>query len=371
MLVTIASSDFQTVLGRLNSIVDKRSSRPVLSNILIYSDDNKLTFVSTNMEVSAKFTIPAKVETSGKICVNAKNIFEISRELPDKDLTINFQKNTLIVQCEKIQYTLLVSDPNEYPQLEFINKSNLLEVSSFELSELINKTSYAISEDDTRLFLNGTYLQLINSKVRAVATDGYKLALFNTNIKINKDTILEKGIIIPKKGIFELKKITESYPDSIINMSFDDSFLFVNVRNSYYLAIRLIARDYPNYQSIIPSKTAHKMIVDNVTFLNSVKRIKVMSDEKSHTVKLKISSTLLEITAINPIMGEAIENIPIKYDGDPIIIGLNAKFLINTLSVLNDGIVTFNINNELSPLVVKSDVDLNFLGIIMPIKLNF
>ncbi len=207
------------------------------------------------------------------------------------------------------------------------------------------------------------------SKLRAVAIDGHRLALLDTHEFIGENKFLSDGVIVPRKGISELKKIAETFPDDEVSISLDDSFMFVNARNEYYLSIRLIAREYPKYQTVIPSKTTNRFHIDRNAVLNAVKRIKILSNEKTNGVKFNIQKNELIISTNHPALGQAVETLPIVYDGKATEIGFNAKYLIESLMVLNETDVTFEFNNELSPVVVKADDLPEFLGIIMPLKL--
>ena len=371
MLVKVNIKDLKDSLGRIFSIVDKRSSRPILTNILITAENSRLVFVATDLEVSAKISIEANVENKGNFCVNAKNIFDITKELPNEELILKTEDNVLTLNCGKINYTLLVTKENNFPKIEFNSEYDRFEIEPSILLSIINKTSYAISDDDTRLFLNGTFLQTIDTGIRAVATDGYKLALLDTKINLSNISTLKEGVIVPKKGIYELKKIVEFSQDIPLKVSIDESFMYINSNNCYNLAIRLISRNYPNYHNVIPSKTVHTLRVSKKKFLDATKRVKVMSDERSNTIKVTLENNEVEITAINPILGEATEKFSVDYTGEKFTIGFNAKYLIDTLNSLEDGDVVLKFNNELSPLVVKSSANSNFLGIVMPLKLTF
>lgn len=372
MHLDISTEHFRDALGKILSVVDKKNSRPILTYILMDSYNNQLDIIATDLEVSAKLSIEANVSNPGKFCVNAKNIFDILRELPEKiiSLKVDSSENILKISCDNIQYSLLVNDPDEFPNLLFENSENNLILNSNQISEIINKTAHAISTDETRMVLNGLFFQEIDSKLRVVATDGRKLSLIETDTNETKIENLVNGIIIPKKGVYEFKKISDTYEDEEIQLSIDDSFLYVNARNTYFLNIRLIARDYPKYQAVIPNKTSYGLIVDRTTFLNAIRRVKIMSYEKSNGVKINLIENEMTITANHPSFGEASESIPIEYTGKNFEIGFNAKYLLDTIATLNEGEISFEFNNEFSPVLIKSSNLPNFLSIVMPLNLQ-
>lgn len=371
MIVNVHTELIRDAVNKILTVVDKKKTRPILTYTLINVKNNKIELTATDLEVSAKVSINAIVEKEGSFCVNAKNLFEILRELPKEDIefVIDDESNSLKLTCNDIKYTLLVYNSKEFPERVFQNQNNKFTLKSKEVSNIINKTSYAISTDETRLFMNGIYLQEIDSKLRTVATDGFKFALIDTPSSNQSIENLVNGIIIPKKGVFEIKKMADSYPEEELNFSIDDSFLYVNVDSSYYLSVRLIARDYIKYQAVIPNKTNYRLLTERETFLNAVRRIKIMSNEKSHKLKVQLKPNEMVVLANHPSLGDAKEIVPIEYDGKEMEIGFNAKFLMETLSIFENGEIILELTNELAPVMVKSEEMPNFLGIIMPLRI--
>jgi len=370
MKIKIQSLVLREAINKILTVVDKKNSRPILTNCLVRSHKNKLELIATDLEVSVKIILSCEIEGEGSFCINSKNIGEILKELPNDEIILSTQDNNLInLRCKNIDYSLMVIAPDEFPVLSFQNQNTEFKLKSKQVLKIINKTSHAISTDETRLYLNGIFLQQIDSKLRSVAIDGHRLALLDTVEFLGESKILHDGVIIPRKGISELKKIAETYSETDIKISVDESFMFVNSNDEYFLSIRLIAREYPKYQTVIPSKTTSRFHIDRNAILNAVKRIKILSNEKTNGVKLNISSNELTITANHPALGQASEKLNINYDGNPIEIGFNAKYLIESLSVLNETDMTFEFNNELSPVVIRADDLPEFLGIVMPLKL--
>ncbi len=371
MLVKISVAELKETLNKILSVVDKKNTRLILNFIQIQAFENRIEMTATDLEVSAKVTTPCLVEKSGTFCVNAKNIFDIVKELPDKELTIELPEgsNSLKLSCDNINFTLLIYTSEEFPHLQFGTTGNEFKLNSNQIIEIINKTSHAISNDETRLFLNGIYLQEVDGKLRSVATDGYRLSLVETELTNNKIEALINGIIIPKKGVTELKKIAETYPDKDISISVDESFIYLNANNTYLLAIRLIAKEYLKYQAVIPKKTTFFADIERSAFLNAVRRIKIMANERSNGVKLLIKENEMIVAANHPSLGDAQEKINIHYSGKEFEIGFNAKFLLDTLSIFGDEEIRMEFNNELSPVAIKSSKNQNFLCIVMPLKL--
>ena len=366
----ISTDALKEGLNRILSVVDKRNSRPILTYTQIRLSPGKMELVATDLEVSAKVILNGDISESTQFCINAKNLFDILRELPSGEITgkIEENKQTLQIFFGDIHYSLLVYPANDFPHLIFGTSSNVFSLTSEQLSEIISKTSHAISTDDTRLFLNGIFLQEIEEKLRAVATDGHRLSLLETDLENATIDNLSNGIIIPRKGVFELKRLTDSFPKTQINISVDESFIYAAAGEENYISVRLIAREYPKYQAVIPNKTQFAMRVDRNIFLDAVRRVKIMSNEKSHGVRVALTQDEMTISAQHPSLGDATEKLSIEYDGKELEIGFNAKYILETLTNIDEGEVTLELNNEVSPVLIAENLP-NYLGIIMPLKL--
>lgn len=371
MEFNINSEILKEAVNKLTSVVDRKISRPILTNCLVNCESNQIVLSATDTEVSVKIVLKAEVSKLGNFCINIKNFSDILRELPNGivNLKVDKEKNLLFLSCGAINYNLVIVSSEEFPHLTFENAGTEFFLKSSDIVNFINKISHAISTDETRLYLNGIYLQQIDSVLRTVAIDGHRLAMVNVPEFIARSNFLVDGIIVPRKGVNELKKIAETYANDNLRLSVDDAFLYVNYSNEYFVSIRLISREYPKYQTVIPNKTTSSFVVDKNAFLNAVKRIRILANEKTHGIKCNLKNGILTVLTNHPSMGEAKEELPIKYEGKEFNIGFNAKYLIDTLSVLNDTEILFEFNNELSPVVVKCHDMPNFLGIIMPLKI--
>lgn len=371
MHAQVSTESIREAITKVTSVVDRKNTRPILAYTLVEAKNGQISFSATDLEVSAKITIEAVTEIPGSFCVNAKNFSDILRELPNSNLELKLDENenSLKINCGDIHFTLLIYKNEDFPQLVFQNKQNEFSIPSEKVLEIISKTSHAISTDETRLFLNGIYLQEIDSKLRAVATDGHRLSMIDTELEDSNIDNLINGIIVPRKGVNELKRVAESFPKSLINLSVDDSFMYVNCDEKYFLSIRLISREYPKYQAVIPQKTSFTMTADKASLFDALRRIKIMSNEKSNGVRVKLSEKEITLMANHPSLGDARETIPVDYSGKEMEIGFNAKYLIDTLATFEEGEIQFELNNEFSAVVIKSPNVPNMLGIIMPLKL--
>ena len=371
MKVSLNSHSLRDSIGKVLSVIDRKNTRPILSYSLFWAHEGKIELMATDLEMSAKVIVDANVENSGKFCINAKNIFEILKELPDTDVHLNLdEKNNLLkLNCGKINYSLVICSSEEFPNLNFESSEAPFNISKDTLQEIFSKTSYAISNDETRQFMNGIFFQAKEQKLRAVATDGYRLALIDKLNSIKENDHLSQGIIIPRKGISEIKRAIETTKSDSLFVSVDDSFIYLNINHEYFLTVRLISRDFPKYEAYIPKTSVYKLSINKDKFLSAVKRMKILANEKSNGLRFSFKEQDLTISANHPSLGDAVETIPVDYSGDELDIGLNAKYLIDTFSAIDDDEVFFEFNNELSPVIIKSKSEADYFGLIMPLKL--
>ncbi len=371
MNLQVESGKLKESINKILTVIDKRSSRPILSNCLLNLEESKLEILATDLDVSARVRLDVSTSDNGKFCINSKNFSDILRELPSSNLTLSLSNNNLMnLDCNDINYSLLITSPEEYPEISFTGLENAIEfeIKASSLLNIIQKTSYAMSTDETRLFLNGIFFQKYEGKLRAVAIDGHRLAMIDIPIDVPDAEFLASGIIVPRKGIQELKKIAES-TDGIVKLTINDSFLIASTGEDYNVSIRLISREYPKYQSVIPAKSNFQAQVNKDALTDAVKRIKILSNETTNGIKFSFRPNLLELSANNDNLGQANEKIEIAFDGDDIDVSINARYILETLNSLEDESVTLEINNSLSPVVIKSNIDKEFLGIIMPLRL--
>lgn len=370
MRATTSVDELRDGVQKVLNIVDKKSYVPILTYCLINTNNNYIEISASNSEISSRIKISAQVEDEGIFCLNAKNLHDILRELPSKDVILasDDSKNTLSLTCDQIHFSLFIYSSEDFPSLTFEGTETVFKAKAKDFNNILDKTAHAISDDETRLYLNGVYIQEVDSKIRAVATDGYRLSLVDSDINSDNVENLINGIIIPRKGVAEIRRVAESDPDTIIEVSVDNSFVYVNAEDRYNLSVRLIAREYPKYQTFIPAKSSFIVRTDRGIFMDAVKRIKIMSNEKSNGVRVKLSGSEMVLTAQNPALGDADERLEVDYNGEDMEIGFNAKYLIDTLSVFDEGEISVELNNELSPVVIKSNTHPNYLGLIMPLK---
>lgn len=368
MKIEIDKKDLLNLIGKTLNIVDKKNTMAVLVNVLLDAEKERVKVFATDLEVSLTDEVYAKVMEPGKVVVSTKSLFEICKKLSDgKIQLIKKENNWLEIKQGKFSTRIVGVSHEEYPIFPTYNPQFLLKLKANVLKEMIDKTSYSVSNDETRYHLNGVFFEITPQGIcRMVATDGHRLSLVNKqieNIKINLPT----GVIIPRKGLLEIKKIVEN-SNEIIEISIEGSQFYLK-NESTILMIRLIEGKYPNYQQFVPQKLPHKVMINRNEFLNSLERVALLANQKSKAVLLNIVSDKMEISSNNPELGEAKEEIEIEYSGPELKLGFNARYLLDVLTSMEDSKVVLEINNHLSPGVIRPAEDLNYTCVVMPMRI--
>lgn len=359
-------------LNKISGIVDRKNNRPILNNCLFKNENNQLWIYATDLEVSAKIGIKIVSSLNSQFCVNLKQLSDILRELPKGEIQLeqDVQNNLLNITCNEANFSILTADVKEYPVLTFEHANFNLTLSSQEILKIVDKVSYAMSQDETRIFLNGVFIHQVEASLKAVAIDGHRLALIELQGHSYNNSILNNGILIPKKGISELKRIAtdaENLGDPVI-CYIDSNFLTV-VLNNDEVSIRLITREYPKYQTVIPSKCSLVLKLAKDTFLAAVKRVRLLSNEQTQGIKLQIKPGQLELSSSHSNLGKAHEKLHIEYEGQETEISLNGRYLVDALNSIDAVEIIIEFNNSQSPLVIKTKDDPSTLSIIMPLRL--
>jgi DNA polymerase-3 subunit beta len=370
-MIKTNTRELKDAIGKLISIVERKVNRPALLNFFIRFEINQITIIASDLEISARTSFPIECDEIVDVFINSKNLFDIVKELPDGNLEIYFNENYFNLKVRDLNYSLLTSPNTDYPKLNFEKTQKPILINPVNLIHLLNSVYYAMSVDDTRMFLNGIFLQAQSpTALRSVAIDGHRLATIHIDhISQEMDaTPLIEGVLIPRKGVNELKRIAENSKDEPLTCSITANYLIIENKKDT-LSIRLITRDFPKYQSVIPNKCNLKINVDKELLYSTVRRIKLLSNEQTNGIKVIVSENYLEISSSNPALGHAKEKIAAHFNASDMEINLNSKYLLDAISVLPAGEVNIQFNSAQSPIVVQSALDQNSLHIIMPLRI--
>jgi DNA polymerase-3 subunit beta len=368
----ILKEPFLKALQKVQGIVEKKNTMPILSNVLIEAADGAIWILATDLEVGIKTSHPATVISEGKITVSAKKLYEIIKELSDEELTFSTRENDWVeLRSGKAQFNIVGLSSDEFPYFPRINEENLIRVSCSLLNDMIEKTAYAICHDETKYNLNGVFMKAVEESgkniLRMVATDGHRLAVVEREFSGQVCQELKSGAIFPKKGIFELKKMTEDADEDLL-MTFQDNSAILK-KGDTIVVMRLVDGEFPDYSRVIPVSNDLQIIIEKESFLRALKRIAILSSEKFKGVKFSFTPDKLEISSSNPEIGDAKEELDTVYSGTLLETRFNARYIIDVLSVLKEDSVQILLKSEMSPAIIKPMVDQGFQAVIMPMRL--
>ena len=368
MEFSIATEELTRALHRAQGIAERKTTIPILANVLIQAKKGSVSLTAFDLDIGLVSEHPAEVAKEGAITLSSKMLFDIARSLPDAKVTLR-RSGTAAVEIVSggTQIKLLGMPAEEYPALPKEEKSNLVKAEGKTLLEMIEKTAFAISGDETRYILNGLFLEASDkAKVRAVATDGHRLSLVERPME--GDFKLKRGVILPRKGLMELRRLLEEAPDAECFLGFGDtSALFKKSGLSMFM--RLIDGQFPDYKEVIPKELETPLKLPRASLLDTLKRISLLSEEKSHAVRVELAEGHLRISSQNPDLGEATEDLPVEWTGKKVEVGFNARYLVDVLSVMGTDEVTFEMVDEQSPGVLRPAGDKSFTAVIMPMRI--
>lgn len=374
MKLAIDKNELQRGLSRLQAIVEKRNSMPILANVLLTAsgkgDSGRLELAATDLEVGIRGSHPARVAKPGAITVSARKLYDIVRELPEEQIQLDASAQSYIeLRCGRSRFNLAGAAAEEYPTLPEFNPSRLVRLQAAVLSQMIERTMYAASLDETRYNLNGVFFEVVPSdgKLRMVATDGHRLAVVDR--AIGAETAgLASGVIIPRKGLAELKRLVDEEDADEVELGFEGSNGLAR-KGDVTLVMRLIEGEFPNYRQVIPKSSDRKLAIASEPLVRALRRVALLSQERSRAVKLEFSEGRLVISSNNPDLGDAQEEIDIDFAGPAVGIGFNAKYLLDCLAALNAKEIHLAFRDGDKPVEIRPADDAETLGVVMPMRL--
>ena len=380
----IDKKEFLKGLGLMQSVAGRKTTLPILSHILMEWDGNSLHITGTDLETGVCEELTVTVHEKGKGSVSAKKLYEIVRELPEETIHIEKKENHWItLQCGKSIFNLAGLDPDEFPSLPAYEDQYFSEVSTHLLREMIDKTVFAASNEESRYHLNGIlFLQRKEDSapsgpgreeggiLRMVATDGHRLSLIDRESP--KIRGIEKGIIIPKKGVLEIKKIMgDRDGEEGMGVYFDQTHGFFKMGKSL-MAIRLIDGEFPEYEQVIPKENDKKLLMEKEKMYGCLRRISTMASERVEGIRLSFRKNCVELSSYHQDFGDAKEEVEVVYEGPPLEIGFNARYLMEALNAIDAEQVVMELKDEGSPGIIKplSSIEpSNQICIIMPMRI--
>ncbi|MBE7636036.1 DNA polymerase III subunit beta [Sneathiella sp. P13V-1] len=371
MKLTIERSTLLTALNHVQSVVERRNTIPILSNILLNAENGSLGLTATDLDLAINEQAEADIQTPGAITAPAHLLYDIVRKLPDgSQIEIAYQgeEGRILVRAGRSQFALSCLPRDDFPIMETGELPFRFSVSTSELKRLIDKSRFAISTEETRYYLNGIYLHAADNEgipvLRAVATDGHRLARVETPLPANAENI--PGIIIPRKAVGELRKlIDDNEGDVAISMS--DNRICFSFGGSV-LTSKLIDGTFPDYERVIPSGNDKVLELDGRTFAQAVDRVSTISTEKSRAIKLALSGDTVTLSATGADSGSATEELAASYQSDSMEIGFNSKYLLDITGQIEGDNARFILADAQSPTIVRDGTDDGALYVLMPMR---
>jgi len=364
MKFKITQEKFIEGLMQVQSVVGTRTTLPILSNVLIEARGNELRLTTTDLDVGVRGSVAAEVLEEGATTLPARKLTTIVRELPASQINMEVDSNNIAtIKAGPSFFKILGLSEDEFPPLPDFVDGLEFTVEQRMLKDSLKKTSYAISTDETRYVLNGIFCSFRDGTLTLVATDGRRLAMVDHKLDIPKTQ--ERDVIIPTKAVNELQRLLTENGEVRIMIS--DSQIAFEL-NGYLLTSKLIEGNYPNFRQVIPGEPKQRITLDRELFLETVKRVSLLTSEKSSSVKMVFSADNIEIMANSPDVGEARESLAISYKGVDMAIAFNPDFLMAPLRNLDTDEVHLDLIDETSPGVLK--INEPFLYVLMPMRVT-
>ena len=378
MKIKCLKQDILDGLQAVQSIIGGKTPLPILSNVLLEAEGKELVLTTTDLEVGMRRRVPAKIEKKGTITLPAKRLLAILRELPVTEVTLEASDGKEVeIRYGASYFKVLGLPKDDFPRLPEFDKAAPLTIGRAAFAELIRKTHYAVSHDESRYVLNGLHLVLSKGKMTGVATDGRRLALCEVPAEIPEGA--DRGIIIPTKAVLELRLVLERRKGEEGEKKAEkrdegEVKVFLGETQAAFatgdcmLVTRLVEGHFPNYQQVIPQKSAHKLLIGRGEFLDAARRVSHLTNEQANSVRVALKKNRLILSTNTPEVGEAQEEMTITYIGDEFAVAFNPQYLIDVLKNLDEQEIVFELTDALNPGVIKCDK--SFLYVIMPIRLT-
>jgi DNA polymerase-3 subunit beta len=367
MRVTIERSAFLKALNHVQSVVERRNTIPILSNVLVQARSGAVKLTATDLDIEIVEEAAAEISQEGAATVPAHMLYDIVRKLPDGaqlELEQGPDRGRVSIIAGRSRFALQALPPEDFPDLAAGELGNRFNLPAASLKRLIDKTRFAISTEETRYYLNGIYLHEIADSLRAVATDGHRLARAEAPLPDGAKGM--PGIIVPRKTVLELAKLIEAEEGEIAIALSSAKIRFSF--NGIVLTSKLIDGTFPDYERVIPRHNDKMLEIDTRLFSGAVDRVSTISFEKGRAVKLNISRDRLVLSVNNPDSGSAEEEIAATYDSEPIDIGFNSRYLLDIAGQIKGDTARFKLADAGSPTIIADPADEDALYVLMPMR---
>jgi DNA polymerase-3 subunit beta len=370
MKLKIQKEEILKGLQRIQGVVEKKNTMPILSNMLLTAEGGSVEIIATDLEIGLRGRYAADVEKPGSVTVSAKKMYEIVRELPADDVQIKVDEGSWVkITSGRSQFKLVGLPKDEYPALPDVAEEGMIAIDGDMLRDMIKKTLYSVGENDARYVLNGLFMHMTQAQgglnIRMVGTDGHRLSMIDRVIEAKHK---DESIIIPKKAMMELRRLLEEdEPKTELRIGFSKNHALFK-RDGLVMVSKLIDGNYPNYLQVVPTKSTKKVTVSKEVLTHAVKRVSILSKEKTNAVKVQLEKERMILSTNNPEIGEASEELAVDYGGEGIAIGFNSRYLMDVLTAMDRENIAIELNDPLSPCLITEDGDEDYKCVVMPMR---
>jgi len=366
MKIKLSREILLPVLQAANNVVERRQTLPILSNLLFQADGSAVHITATDMEVELVCDFDATAGSEGALALPARKLFDICRALPpDAELSIEGSGAKTKISSGRSRFSLASMPANEFPSIGTFEVNATFEIATETLSDLLESTHFAMAHQDVRYYLNGLLLEMDHNRIRAVATDGHRLALTDKIIDLELDS--PKQYILPRKGVLEISRLLHLAEERVV-VTVGENHLRVATGNQS-LTTKLVDGRFPDYERVIPRESDKPILADRENLRAGLGRASILSNEKFRGIRLILSKNLLKAVAHNPEQEEAEEEIEIEYDGDAIEVGFNVSYLMDVLGVMRSDVVQIDLIDGNSSCLLRTPGDDGSRYVVMPMRL--
>ncbi|BAU46585.1 DNA polymerase III subunit beta [Sulfurifustis variabilis] len=366
MQIELAREDLLKPMGVVAGVVERRQTLPILSYVLLRSAGQDLTLTGTDLEVEVVAHVPARIKGEVALTLPARKLFDICRALPEgTDITIAKQGEKVVTKAGKSRFTLLTLPATDFPAVEAGSFEQALTLSQDEAKRLLDRTAFCMAQQDVRYYLNGLYLEMGGKRIRAVATDGHRMAM--SDLALEKEAGGERQVIVPRKGIQELSRLL-SYTEDEVKIEIGASHLRARCADVTFTS-KLIDGKFPDYTKVIPSSQTKSATIPRDAFREALGRVAILANEKYRGVRLAFQPGRLAMSAHNPEQEEAVEELEVEFRGEALEIGFNVTYLMEAVGAINASEVVIGGNDSNSSCVLHAPGDEATRYIIMPMRL--
>lgn len=373
MDIVVTKAELAGALGRVQGIVERKNTVPILSCVLFEARGSELSISATDLEIYLRSRHPAQVAKEGAVTAPAKKLFEIVRELPEGEVRlVSGDKGWVKIEMGRARFKVMSLPNDDFPALPEAVDGEKIEIAPSVLVEAVEKTNFAMSHDQTRQALNGVLLEIEpaggdEADLRLVATDGHRLAFIQRRCRAA--VAGPRGMIVPRKAITELRKlIGEEAAGAPVEIALQENRLFLRVGPAL-LVTRLVDGQFPDYRQVIPTGGTKIAIVEREAFYRAVRRVSTVTADRVSLVRFGFTADRAAVTAVNPELGEASEDIAAECTGGDIELGMNARYVMDVFSVIEQEKVVIEMNEVLSPVLVRPLGDEGYRCVVMPMRL--